>query len=196
MTQSSPSASRVAVWSAMAEHFLDTETRQDLPLTALRCLEAGLSPDEARQIWQHEVTPAVGFNLRSLAGEWAFWDTDWLVARIERARERWWNRSRCFARYRWPAASGEWLTIERCMQHLLTAAPATRALLAQDLACLARHCFDFHPSHLAELEPEARARISALLPEPFLHLMRPALLSRERPFAKRRLQAALEQVSP
>jgi hypothetical protein len=54
--------------------------RQDLPLTALCCVEAGLSAAQARQVWQFEVSPAVGFNLLSVAGEWAYWDEDWSSA--------------------------------------------------------------------------------------------------------------------
>lgn len=49
---------RVDVWVAMADHFLDTETRHELPRTALACLEAGLSAAEARDVWYYEVSRA------------------------------------------------------------------------------------------------------------------------------------------
>src|SRR5262245_40531383 len=77
---------RVAVWTAMADHFLDTETRHSVPFTALRCLEAGLTSEEACDVWRYEVTPVVGMNLWSVAGVWDGWDEAWLIEQIRRAR--------------------------------------------------------------------------------------------------------------
>ena len=62
---------RVDVWEAMADHFLDTETRQDLARTAWRCVQAGLTVEQAARIWRDEICPAVGWNLWQVAGEWA-----------------------------------------------------------------------------------------------------------------------------
>ena len=70
----------------MADQFLDTENRHDLPRLAEDCVRAGLSPDEVAQIWKFEVTPAVWRNLHSLLGEWAAWDADEILRRIERRR--------------------------------------------------------------------------------------------------------------
>ena len=92
MNETCTDPATIAIWVSMADHFLDTESRPDLPLTALSCVEAGLSAAEARAVWEHDVAPAVGLNLLSFAGEWAGWDHDWLVARIEQVRARWWNR--------------------------------------------------------------------------------------------------------
>lgn len=42
---------RHKLWGLLAEHFLDTETHPGIPHTALRCVELGCSPAEARDIW-------------------------------------------------------------------------------------------------------------------------------------------------
>jgi hypothetical protein len=44
---------RIEVWVAMADHFLDTETRHDIPLTAMRCIDAGMTFSEARRVWRY-----------------------------------------------------------------------------------------------------------------------------------------------
>jgi hypothetical protein len=85
---------RIEVWLAMADHFLDTETRHDIPLTAMRCVEAGLSVAEARDVWRYEVSPAVWPNGWSVAGEWDFWEREWLLGTIQEVRTQWTNRDR------------------------------------------------------------------------------------------------------
>jgi hypothetical protein len=190
----------VEVWVKMADHFLDTESRHHLPLTALCCVEAGLSGVQARDVWQHEVAAAVGFNLYSVAGEWDCWERDWLIERIERARSSrcnwpgWWRRLRSALP---PQAGGECLAIERCIE-FLQAVPdaAERKRVADDLALLARHSFDFFPEDPTSLDPEARARLRRLYPTPFRWLMGSALLRSERAAAERRLQRAFSGVLP
>ena len=189
----------IAVWVKMADHFLDTETRHDLPLTALSCVQAGLSPSRARDVWQHEVSPAVGFNLYSVAGEWAYWDRAWLIERIQRARGSWWNRP---GRWRWPRwpmpalMGGQWLAIERCIEFLqVIPQPAERDRAARDLARLARHLYDFCPENLSFLNDEERRRLGRLYPAPFSSLMTSALLHSERAAAERRVRGALAGVA-
>jgi hypothetical protein len=186
----------IRVWVAMADHFLDTETRQDIPVTAWRCVQAGLSLEDARQVWQFEVSPAVAFNAWDIAGEWAGWDHQWLVRRIRKFRERYRRR---------PPGVFQWLcyrirvhfmhsvsvSIERCIGALMAVPAAGREQLAQDLASLAQHYFDFCPSDLSALPPDDRARIVALYPDPFRWLMAPALVSGEADAADRRVRAAL-----
>ncbi len=189
---------RPAVWLAMAEHFLDTETRPDLPLTALRCLEAGLSPAEARAVWRYEVTPAVGFNLRSVAGEWAGWNETWLLERVAAVRGRWtvrrgplgWLRYRALA----PHLDAYWRSLERFLQLLgERGSREEQGVLARDLAALARHYFDFAPQPL--MAPE-RARAAALCPEPFRYLVAPVVTQAEAGPAEQRLAAALAGAAP
>jgi hypothetical protein len=187
-------ARRVEVWMAMAEQFLDTETRPDIPGTALLCVEAGLSTGEAAAIWRDEVLPAVGFNTWQVAGEWAGWDRDWLVARIERLRHRrrgpWgWLRERLRDL---GVMKGVWQSIGRSMD-LLRAAPSVEARqqLCRDLAFLAGHYFDVAPRGAPPLDAAAGARVRALYPAPFQHLMQPALVSGEAAAAHRRILQAL-----
>ena len=188
----------IAVWVAMADHFSDSETRHDLPLTALSCVEAGLSPAQAREVWQHEVSPAVGFNPFRVAGEWASWDRDWLVARIERVRVAFWHRPGRWRRVRlpMPLMGGQWLAIERSIE-LLQAVPtaAERQRSARDFARLARHLFDFCPENLATLPDEERQRLAQLYPAPFDFLMASALQRSERADAERRIQRALAGIA-
>jgi len=197
MTQLSTDPRRVAVWTAMAEHFLDTETRHEIPLTALACVEAGLSVDQARMTWQDEITPVVGANLFDMAGEWAGWDQKWLVESIERQRQGLALPGPCrWLRY-WlvgggGGAHGVWASVARCMAALLAAPDRDRRReLVQDLLFLARHCFDFCPRDISKLEPAQRARLLELGPESVLELFRPALLRSEVTEATERVEAAL-----
>ena len=182
----------------MADHFLDTETRHDIPLTALRCVQAGLSTAEAGEVWRYEVSPAVGFNVWDVAGEWAAWDRDWLVERIERLRRAWSSRPGTgrWLRYRIRVhlMHGVWQSIERCLAALLEISSSVdREQMARDLAFLAHHYFDFCPRELASLQDAERARIRRLYPEPFQHMMAPALVRGEAILADQRVRAALQQ---
>jgi hypothetical protein len=184
----------IEVWVAMADHFLDTETRHDIPLTALRCVQAELSTGEARDIWRHEVAAVVGFNLLSITGEWAGWDRAWLVDAIRTKRD---HRRGAVKRFVDAVAArsvrGVLTSIERCMAFLSGAAVEDRERLARELATLARHAFDVGPANLAILEPEAHARLASLYPEPFTSLIAPALLPDEAAGASQRVAAALQR---
>ena len=191
---------RGEVWVAMADHFLDTETRHDLPLTALRCLEAGLSTAEARDVWRFEVTPAVGFNLLDVAGEWAGWDRDWLVGEIQRRR----GRQGILWRFPWsllgkrdlgiPGLGSTLDSIERFMKFLgASADSAKQERAARDLASLARHYFDFCPDNYADVGRDEFQRLQALYPEPFKRCMAPALFPGEAAPATGRVEAALRE---
>jgi hypothetical protein len=187
----------VAVWDAMADHFLDTETRQDLPMTALRCVEAGLSLVQAREVWKCDVLPAVGFNAFSVAGEWTGWNRAWLVGRIERVRRapRWVRRARLA--FSLDLMRGERVAIERCIALLEGTPPAQREQLTDDLTFLSRHAFDFAPQPLGAVEPAAQERIRALYPDPFERLIGPALMRDEAPGVRARLSnAGLTTASP
>jgi len=146
---------------AMADHFLDTETRTGIPITALICVEAGLSVSQARDIWCYEVTPAVWPNLWAVAGEWAGWREDWLVGQIRRYRERWPNRPGMIPyliyRLRVHMIHRDWVAIGKCMELLLQDTASRRGRLTTDLKLLANRYFDFMPEK--EASPTgARAR--------------------------------------
>jgi hypothetical protein len=198
MSESNENARLVPVWLNMANHFLDTETRQDLPITAWCCVQAGLSVTQARAVWQHEVSPAVGFNLFCIAGEWAYWDEDWLIEQIRRCKVSLWHRPgrwRSISSWLPPLMSGQWLTISRCMQ-LLQAIPeaSERKRTTDDLARLARHAFDFCPEDLSTLEPGARQTLRQLYPEPFDSVMKFAFYGSERTQARARVARALSKM--
>jgi hypothetical protein len=181
----------VAVWEAMADHFLDAETRQELPMTALRCVEVGLSVEQAREVWKCDVLPAVGFNAFSVAGEWAGWDRAWLVSRIDRIRRgpRWMRQVRLACSI--DLMRGERIAIERCIELLEMTPPTERQQLASDLTFLSHHAFEFGQKPLGSVEPAAQERIRALYPNPFERLIGPALARDEAPAVKRRLSAVL-----
>jgi predicted metal-dependent HD superfamily phosphohydrolase len=184
---------RERAWAAMAELFLDTETRHQIPRAALACVEAGLSIREARRAWCDEVYPVVGANLFSIAGEWAGWDRGWLVGRIHRVRER---RLKVLSGVARAAifvgalfGKGTWRSIERCMALLLEHDdPSARERLASDLAKLARHYFDFCPERLAR---SVRERLAAHAPSRIGWIFAPVMLCAESWEAHRRARAAL-----
>lgn len=76
--------SREAVWIAMADLFLDTEVRWFLPAVAGAAVREGYDWPETRRILEREVAPVLAPNLLSVAGEWAGWDEQWLVAAIRK----------------------------------------------------------------------------------------------------------------
>jgi hypothetical protein len=189
---------RIQVWVSMADHFLDTETRQDIPLTALACVQAGMTPAEAADVWRYEVSPAVGFNSWSVAGEWQGWDRDWLVRRIEWCRP--FNRPGTLRwlryRIRVHLGHGDWVAISRCIDALRAIPSADdRARFARDLSVLGRVYFDLDTRELAAQDGPARDRIHALYPEPFTRLLAPCVLRGEARPADERVRAALSLMS-
>ena len=74
------------VWDALGDLYLDTDTRPGLPHIAHVLAGSGLRKAELEAIWLEEVTPALAFNLALVAGEWAYFDLEWLERRIVRRR--------------------------------------------------------------------------------------------------------------
>jgi len=165
-------AGRERVWLSFAGHFLDTETRHDLPRSALTAVEAGFSVEEAREIWCFEVTPAVGANLWSVAGEWAGWNEDGLVSRVTAIARR--RRHRpgflAYLRYRLTIHFGHssWLAIADLMRALYAIDPASRPQLVADLVLLGECYFDFLAPDLAPLDPARRAALRHVFHATFL----------------------------
>src|SRR5437868_3440784 len=109
---------RQDLWEAMADLFLDTETRYLIPSVAGRCVRVGLPVGAARDIWRYEVTPAVVHNSWDIAGAWACWPRDWLVETIHAKRRR---PGVCAALVYFlsaPLIEPVWQAIERCMTAL------------------------------------------------------------------------------
>ena len=190
---------RIAVWRSMAEHFLDTETRHEIPVTALRCLEAELTIEEARNVWRYEVSPVVAINLWNVAGEWAGWDEKRLILAIRKSRTACFNRPGPipYLLYRFAVHfnHGVWVAIERCM-HVLLQEPARkqRGRLANDLETLAQHWFDVASGDPSEVDDATRLRLAALYPEPFYGIVKPATFSSERAASEERVRAAFDRM--
>lgn len=184
----------VRVWKALADHFLDTETRQDIPHAALCCLQAGLTIDQARDIWCYEVTPVVGANLWIVAGEWAAWDEPWLLEHIRkvRARRRWKPSLLSCLLYRATIhfGHGTWLAIARCMTVLMEAPPEAREPLAGELGALSRHYFDFCPPKAEPGHPFTRA-----LRDTLFEILAPATMPEEITNARNRVDLALAEAT-
>ena len=103
---------RWMVWSAMAEVFLDTETRPSVSLLALACLESGYTQTELDEIWRHEVSPVLAPNLLTMAGAWAWGDLAWMEELIVRRHrgilDRLWARV-CRSHWREACRLMDWL---------------------------------------------------------------------------------------
>lgn len=158
----------------MAEHFLDTEVRPWIPSTALTCLDAGLTPPQAQDIWKKDIAPTVGWNLLSVAGEWAYWDEDWLCAQIEKTRRA--NILSKLITHRGLArlAHSMWIPIEKSMLHLAPLNQETRKLHARALADLARFYFDFDLPVSDGYEQTVVTLMHELYPNPFLDIIETA----------------------
>ena len=77
-------ARRTPVWTALADLYLDTELGDDqLQHIAQVFSASGYNWAEIKQINYDDVAPALWFNVQDIAGEWAGWDEEWLLERIE-----------------------------------------------------------------------------------------------------------------
>jgi hypothetical protein len=100
-------AERRRVWLALSDMFLDTDTALSRAWRVSELARSPYSLAELEDILVHEVYPVCGANLRSVAGEWAGFDADWLEQRILALMEsrRLWPRWAGWRRWtvrRWP----------------------------------------------------------------------------------------------
>ena len=78
-TANSLADERMPVWSVLSELFLDTELREDDHRRIARGLSVSpYSEKKLDEILRFEITPALKWNLLSVAGEWAGFDETWL----------------------------------------------------------------------------------------------------------------------
>jgi hypothetical protein len=69
--------SRLPVWHALSDLFLDTELQaEDYRRIGAALRASGFGREALRTILEDEVAPAFMFNLLDLAGEWLSWDPD------------------------------------------------------------------------------------------------------------------------
>lgn len=79
----------------MSDLFLDTDVRLFYVNVARVCAESPYSQEELERIFREEVAPVLEPNLRSVAGEWAGFDPEWLVEMISsRQPSPCWMKSR------------------------------------------------------------------------------------------------------
>lgn len=81
-------APRRAVWLALSELYLDTDVSLLYPGLAETLSRSPYSENELWNILRHEVHPIVGANLRSTAGVWDGFDSEWLYGGIEKRLRR------------------------------------------------------------------------------------------------------------
>ncbi|MFK7850607.1 MAG: hypothetical protein AB8D78_06475 [Akkermansiaceae bacterium] len=96
MVDPSEVLTRLPVWEALSDFFLDTELEERDYLRISEVLVASpYSVDEIEDILRCEVYPVLIWNLRTVAGEWSGFDSGWLREQIEpRMNER--------PKFRWP----------------------------------------------------------------------------------------------
>jgi hypothetical protein len=83
------------VWAALSDLFLDTELDEAaLRHIALKLVESDYTDEELADILYGEVFPVCIWNMRSVAGEWAGIDTDWLQERILENERKFWTKWR------------------------------------------------------------------------------------------------------
>lgn len=182
---------REAVWLAMANQFLDSEERAELPEVAMTALRAGLTVEEARRVWMYEVAPALAFNLWAIFGVWGAWDPAFVLERVRRVRCDP-SRPRALAEIRYFA----WMfpfhfllrALLRTMDVLSEAEGPARDERALDLAWVAAHFFDFLPS---PAPPSDRARLARTYETLFFRALGPAVLPSERDPGAARVRSAL-----
>jgi hypothetical protein len=174
------SPGRRAVWVALADQFLDTETRHLIPSAALCCVEAGLAA-EARAIWHHEVFPVVGHNHFEIAGDWAGWPEEWLGEQIAARRERRCRVAdmvhRACARIGRRVFESRWIAIARCIRLLDGTPPPLRGSTAADLELLARSYFDFCPAPSVHTSTGRRGALQRLYRAAFLPIFAPLVVA-------------------
>lgn len=91
------SAAREAVWLALAELWLDSETDAATLDSIVRSLrDSGLALAELERIFFCEVAPVVWLNAWSVAGVWDAFDPQWLRDECRRNQMRGrWHRGKC-----------------------------------------------------------------------------------------------------
>lgn len=105
-------ATRLPVWTALSELFLDTELdAHDLARIAQVLAQSPYATSEIESILRDEVLPAFGGNLLSTAGEWQPWAPDDVLAIMTRSLgrrlpARWLGR--ILASMQWGMVEDDW----------------------------------------------------------------------------------------
>ena len=114
--------SRLPIWLAISEFYLDTELEEgDYQWIYETLKTSGKSLKDLKEIDTYEVFPALQANLNNIAGEWGAFDEDWLT---EVCTKNYYRRSKpSFRLFTWLRNKGaywmradHWKKIEKMFQ--------------------------------------------------------------------------------
>lgn len=75
---------RLTLWEAFSDFFLDTELTERTFQHAARVIaSSGVSLEDAEAVLWNEVFPALHWNFQCPAGEWAGWSREWLKSNLQ-----------------------------------------------------------------------------------------------------------------
>ncbi len=103
------------MWEALSDFFLDTELDgSDYERIASVLASSPYSIQDIEDILRHEVYPVLIWNLRSVAGEWAGFDREWLRGSIEPRL----NKRPVFRLplVQWPMVRDHWVSVSELIQ--------------------------------------------------------------------------------
>ncbi len=194
MTNTTPTTPEERAWLLLAEHFLDTETRHDLPRAALACVEAGYDVSAIEAALYGRVAPEVGSNLLSITGEWAGWDDAVLLPAMRRRSGDVSPWRKVLAR-RLPGVADTADSIGRFMRLFEATPEDERATTLAALAYLGRLYFDFAPGDPDEQAPRTLERLDAGFVDAFLEAIRPSTYRDDRARGRRELERFRAQLA-
>lgn len=73
---------RKEIWEILSDLFLDTDVALFYDSISAKIKSSNYNPKEIKFILLEEVTPVLAFNIYDPIGEWAGFDTDWLIREI------------------------------------------------------------------------------------------------------------------
>ncbi len=129
---------RVEVWYALSDLYLDTDVVAMYPHIAEVLAKSPYSLDALYEMLMYDVHPALYANLMTVAGEWAGFDRDWLLARIAQAhtQPRWFRRfSHLFVRW----IRDDWRKVAEMIGALRANSTGTQSTSAQTTKSQAPH---------------------------------------------------------
>lgn len=108
---------RASIWITLSELYLDTDVTHAYDSMARTLAASPYSTAQLHRILVDEVHPALHANLLQVAGEWAGFDQDWLVAHIRQicAQPLWRRR---LSRLSFGLVREGWLAVEARLQAL------------------------------------------------------------------------------
>ena len=98
---------RLPAWDALSSLFLDTDIALLREWRATQLSKSPYTLEELETILRDEVFPVCSWNLFSVAGEWAGFDTDWLQSAILKHLKRRFRLRLGFG-HRLITRNGEW----------------------------------------------------------------------------------------